>query len=154
MTTTLEKLQNAEIDHNKGLNCAQSVVKQFCPEEPQKLELALKISSGFGGGMKTGSVCGALSGGIMALGLTLGSQNPAFKKNVEAPVKELIRRFIEIMEHSNCQNIIGYNVNIPEQRELAISQGIMQRQCSLAINTAIEIVDEIVLSYQLSVSRG
>ena len=32
-------------------------------------ETALRFSSGFGGGMKSGSVCGAVTGGVMAMGL-------------------------------------------------------------------------------------
>ena len=144
MPTTLEKQISAEADHNRGLNCAQSVLKQFV--DPQKVEDALKFSSGFGGGMKTGSVCGALTGGIMALGLRLGSTDPALKKRMDSPVKELVSRFEAIMGHTDCLSIIGYNVNIPEQRELATRQGIMEKQCKLAIDTAVEIVDELIAS--------
>ena len=142
MPATLEKQQNAEIDHNAGLNCAQSVLKQFV--DLPKIDTMLKVSSGFGGGMKIGSVCGALSGGIMALGLKLASTDPAFKKLMDEPVKELISRFVDTMGHTDCLTIIGYNVNIPEQRELATSQGIMKEKCKLAIATAVQIVDEIL----------
>ncbi len=144
MSTTLEKQLQAEADHNSGLNCAQSVLKQFVA--PQQVEDMLKVSSGFGGGIKIGSVCGALNGGIMALGLKLGSADPELKKMMDAPVKELVSRFEEVMGNTDCLEIIGYNVNIPEQRELARSQGIMEKKCKLAINTVIEIVDEMVAS--------
>ena len=142
--SVIEKQRTAEADHSGGMNCAQSVLKQFCPMDLQVIQSALKISSGFGGGMKMSSVCGALSGGIMALGLNLGSDDPKYKGEIEAPVRDLISRFTEAMSYTDCQDIIGYDVNIPSQRELAISQGIMEKQCALAINTAIQIVDEIL----------
>lgn len=142
MQTIFEKQQNAETAHNAGLNCAQSVLKQFV--DPNKLEEMLKISSGFGGGMKIGSVCGALSGGIMALGLKLASTDPALKKLIDEPVKDLVSRFAETMGHTDCLTIIGYNVNIPEQRELPACKGIMKEKCKLAIATAVQIVDEIL----------
>ena len=51
------------------INCAQAVVIPFAEELGIPEETAMKFADGFGGGMKQGSVCGAVTGGIMALGL-------------------------------------------------------------------------------------
>ena len=50
-------------------NCAQSVVLPFAESLGISGEIALGFAEGFGGGMKRASVCGAITGGIMALGL-------------------------------------------------------------------------------------
>lgn len=144
MKTTQEKQLAAAKDREEGANCAQSVLKQYV--ESEHVDYAIKICSGFGGGMKTGSVCGALTAGIMALGLKLASADPTCNSLADEPARELTRRFLEKMGHTDCLSLIGYDVNIPEQKEIAVSKGITGRQCKLAINTVIEIVDEMVAS--------
>ena len=51
------------------INCAQSVVLPFAEDAGIPEETAMRFADGFGGGMKRASVCGAVTGGIMALGL-------------------------------------------------------------------------------------
>ncbi len=50
-------------------NCAQSVLVPFAEKAGLDPEAALKLSACFGSGMNMGSVCGAVTGGLMALGL-------------------------------------------------------------------------------------
>ena len=55
--------------HVPGVNCAQCVL---CSAEEYigiDRETAMKVASGFGGGMRCGEVCGCLTGAIIALGL-------------------------------------------------------------------------------------
>lgn len=138
------RLEQASADHSAGLNCAQSVFKQFCVAGGVETATALRLTSGFGGGMKVGTVCGALSGGIMALGLYLGSDDPARKAEMEAPVRELISRFEAKMEHMECRAIIGYDVSDPAQKAIAKELGIFEVKCDKAIRTAVEIVYEML----------
>ena len=62
--------------HRDGYNCAQAVLltlyEHMNPKE--KNEVIPKIATGFGGGMgRCGSVCGALTGAFMAVGLKYGA---------------------------------------------------------------------------------
>ncbi len=50
-------------------NCAQSVFVPFAEKYGLSYDDAMKIAANFGSGMKMGSVCGAVTGGLMALGL-------------------------------------------------------------------------------------
>ena len=50
-------------------NCAQTVVSVFAQDAGYDEEAALKAAAYFRGGMQMGSVCGAVTGGLMALGL-------------------------------------------------------------------------------------
>ncbi len=50
-------------------NCAQSVLLPFAEVYGMSEEDVMRIAVHFGGGMKMGSVCGAVTGGLMALGL-------------------------------------------------------------------------------------
>ena len=63
-------------DPNTHYNCAQSVLMAFSEPAGITDEQAFNISSNFGSGMKMASVCGAITGGLMALGLCgLNSQD-------------------------------------------------------------------------------
>src|SRR5271157_728171 len=57
----------------EGYNCAQSMVFAFCDECGLSQDAALKVSCGFGAGMgRKQEVCGAVTGGVMVLGLRHG----------------------------------------------------------------------------------
>lgn len=64
--------------HAKKFNCAQCVLKSSKLIDDDTAE---KIASGFGGGLRSGEVCGALSGAVMVLGLK-GYDDAAIKKFV------------------------------------------------------------------------
>ncbi len=51
------------------INCAQAVVVPFAEAAGIPEETAIRFADGFGGGMRRASVCGAVTGGIMVLGL-------------------------------------------------------------------------------------
>ena len=69
-------------------NCAQSVIIPFAEAAGVPDETARRVAANFGGGMKRESVCGAVTGGLMALGLfgvddadTIGEYYRRLKKN-------------------------------------------------------------------------
>jgi hypothetical protein len=56
-----------------GYNCAQAVLYAFCDDLCLDKDAALKLACGLGAGMaRRQEVCGAISGGIIALGLKHG----------------------------------------------------------------------------------
>ena len=62
----------------KGYNCAQSVLLTMFEHWNGRNELIPKIATGFGGGIgRCGSLCGALAGGVMALGVRFGTNEPS-----------------------------------------------------------------------------
>lgn len=79
---------------NSGFNCAQAVVGAFSPVEEGQAELVLKLASSFGGGMRCGEVCGAVTGALMVLGLREG-QYVADDLDAKKKSAELTSRFME-----------------------------------------------------------
>ncbi len=57
-------------------NCGQSVVVPFAEDAGLTEEQAMGICANFGGGLKRASACGAITGGLVVLGL-FGIDNPA-----------------------------------------------------------------------------
>lgn len=80
--TKLEKARALRNDPEVHYNCAQSVLMPFALECGLAEETARNLCAHFGGGMRMGSVCGALSGALMALG-ALGGDDNARKMLVE-----------------------------------------------------------------------
>lgn len=61
-----ERLRN---DETRPYNCAQAVLIPFAEAAGLDGETACRLAANFGAGMKRASVCGAVTGGLMALGL-------------------------------------------------------------------------------------
>ena len=56
-----------------GYNCAQAVLFSFCDDLGFDKDAALRLACGFGAGMaRKQEVCGAVTGGILAIGLKHG----------------------------------------------------------------------------------
>ena len=69
MSKYLEKARALRGDTGRHYNCAQSVLVPFAADAGLDEETACRVAANFGSGMKRGSVCGAITGGLMALGL-------------------------------------------------------------------------------------
>lgn len=78
-----EELRNCQSTH---YNCAQAVLIPFAKELGMSEDMAFKLASNFGSGMKIGSACGAFTGALMVLGLyglDQGSMVGAFARKVK-----------------------------------------------------------------------
>ena len=72
----IEKAKELRAIITPHYNCAQAVVIPFAQEAGLTDEQAYNIARNFGAGMKMGSVCGGITGGLMVLGL-FGVDDPA-----------------------------------------------------------------------------
>ena len=100
----------------QGLFCAESVLMAVAEEHGIYSELIPRVATGFCGGVaRTGGMCGAVSGGIMAIGLVHGRDDE--KKAVEAVywvVRDFVARFEREFGSSNCYQLIGCRLDTPE----------------------------------------
>ena len=76
MSKYMEKARALRSAEDRHYNCAQSVLIPFAADAGLDEEAACRLTSNFGSGMKRASVCGAITGGLMALGL-FGAEDPA-----------------------------------------------------------------------------
>lgn len=142
------KHQHAVDDHRAGYNCAQSVLKQFSAEFGLTDRQALLLGSGFGGGFHIGSVCGALAGGVMALGLALGSENPENRAAIDQATKELLNCFMDNVGSIECRMIVGFDMSNPEQKRKAREEGVFEEYCDPAISLTVRKVQDILKHFQ------
>lgn len=134
----MDKKEIALETHNKGFNCAQSVFAALCNDVGVDREEALKLSACFGGGMRCGEVCGAVTGALMVIGMKYGSTEDNDLDNkqfVGTKTLEFIKKFKarnnailcrELLENSNRQT------------------GSARKICPSLITNAVEIAEEML----------
>jgi C_GCAxxG_C_C family probable redox protein len=107
-------------------NCCESVLLIVDEKHPLPgfNSAVMKTASNLGGGVAgVGSICGAITGGAMAIGIIMGTEGiePAQKFD-EMRVKErkitlkLIDAFYKKWGNINCSNLLGCPGCTPEQR--------------------------------------
>ncbi len=100
MSQYLERAIDLRATTSRHYNCAQSVFIPFAEAKGLDTELAYQLSSNFGTGLKIQATCGAVVGGLMALGL-YGVDDPV-------SVEDYYRRVN--MNHTakiNCKDLLS-----------------------------------------------
>ena len=90
MSIYLEKAKELRAITEIHYNCAQAVIVPFAKDAGMTDEAAYNVAANFGAGMKMASICGAITGGLMVLGLfglddarTIASYYQSLKNNHE-----------------------------------------------------------------------
>ena len=95
----------------EGYNCAQSVLYASCDRLSFDQDAALRVACGLGAGMgRKEKVCGALTGGILALGLKHGRGEKEDRSRTEttyAKTRELLDRFEAKHGSCICRELLG-----------------------------------------------
>lgn len=141
-----ERLNKAMSTYDSGCNCAQSVVSAFAEEMGISQDTFLRLSSCFGGGMRIGATCGALSGALMILGLAKGFSkfSAEAKSDIETQTLDFINLWISRFEKTDCREILGLDVTDPLQRERGKQEGIFKLHCPHCISGAVELLESIL----------
>ncbi len=134
---------------NSGANCAQAVFVAYCDKTGIEKELALKLSSSFGGGMgKMREVCGALTGAFAVAGALWGYsdlENHKLKTEHYSLVRRIADEFKELHQTINCgellKGIANINTNEPAKRD---AEYYAVRPCCRFVMDACGILDRII----------
>ncbi len=143
----MNKSDQAVQTFSKGFNCSQSVFSTFCEDMGLNKAVALKISCGFGSGMRQGEVCGAVTGAIMALGLKYGHNTEGDRQSKEktyGAVEEFNRRFKDKCGSIVCRELLGCDLGTESGREHAMDTGLFYSVCPMLIRNAVQILEEII----------
>jgi len=138
----------AESAFRSGFNCAQAVVTSFADRFDTDKETLFLASNGFGGGMgRMQEVCGAVSGGIMTIGLLFGRGEVDSIENQETTyrkVRELITRFKTEFGSISCKDLLsGCNLLTENGQKEFKEKGLKERCCSY-VRRVSEITEDII----------
>jgi len=139
-----EQVVGKAVKHfQSGYNCAQSVLLALYENlEPEsKNELIPKIAAGFGGGIgRCGSVCGALTGSIIAVGIKDAPNQTGVEKRAKAyaDAKMLYKLFEKQNGTTSCRDLIKYDLSNPEEAAKARQSGAFDKVCAKLVSAAIK----------------
>jgi len=105
-----------------------------------------RIAYGFAGGIgNTGAVCGAVAGGVMAIGLKLGRGDTmeGMLKNLGV-VGEFRRRFEAEMGDVDCRELTGLDLTAEEDMAKLVNSDIAQKVCFPAVSAAYRLTVELL----------
>lgn len=110
MDKIMQRSHELRDDPNVHYNCAQGVFIPFAERKGLTKEQANAITQNFGAGMRAGMTCGAITGGLMVLGLYgVGEPRDAV---------ELIHRVSDLHEgRTQCKELLSAEVKSPEQKK-------------------------------------
>jgi C_GCAxxG_C_C family probable redox protein len=130
-----------------GYRCAESVLLSVAESKNVQSELIPKIATGFCGGIaRTGGICGAVSGAVMAINIFYGRNLPdePVDKNY-IPVQKLMEMFENKFGSVNCKELTGCDLRTEEGRKQFFSSNMIE-QCKMyteeATKMAMSIIEE------------
>lgn len=140
-------IEKAEKYFSMRYHCSQAVLVAFANELGISDVQALKLGGCFGGGMCMGEVCGAVIGGLMALGLKFGQSdigdlNSRIKTNDVA--KTLLHRFKEENGSYICKELLRYDLSIEKERIKVIEMDLFKTFCPQMVKSATKITYDLL----------
>ena len=129
----------------KSCNCAQAVLGVLGPAAGLGSSECFRVAAAFGGGMaRMGLTCGAVTGGMMVLGLRHGDrsiQEPGPRGEFYAKVQDFAARFTRKHGSTVCRELIHCDLLTPEGNKAFADQGMHQGICTGLVRSAVEILD-------------
>jgi C_GCAxxG_C_C family probable redox protein len=136
--------EKAETYFEQDYNCAQSVLLTMQEYYGiRRNSLIPKIAIAFGGGIgRRGSLCGALTGGVMAIGLKHGTDKTVLMEKEKAYklAQEFYEQFVKECGSPFCKELIGYDLTNPEELERLRKSNVRDKKCSNFVKKALEIL--------------
>lgn len=141
-----EKLAEKAVSFfREGFICSESVLMAM--QDYLGLKKNPKIATGFGGGIgRKGSVCGALTGGILAINLKYGRQNLEendIKEKAFSKALEFFNEFEEKIGSAICYDIIKCDLKTEEGQKTFEENNLLEKKCFKCVETSVGILLEM-----------
>ena len=134
---------------NSGYNCAEAVLLATSEDVLSgEVETVIpRVATGFGGGLsRNGDACGALTGGIMGIGLAVGRNSPEESRDrcYEA-VDRFYSTFVTEFGTCKCRELTGLDLKT-EKGRAAYQARIHLERCTKIVSWAARVASEIAES--------
>ncbi len=128
MDKIMERARALRDDPQVHYNCAQAVFIPFAEQKGITPETANAITQNFGAGMRMGQTCGAITGGLMALGL-YGLGEPSDSGEFFCRMKALHEG------RTQCKELLAEEVKCPADKK---------PHCDTMVYEAVQAVEEML----------
>ena len=132
-----------------GYNCAQSVLYAYSDGLKLEKETALKLACGLGAGMaRRGEVCGAVTGGILVIGLQYGRGERDDRSATEQAyqkTQELMAGFEQRHSSCLCRKLIeGCDLSTAEGQRYFKEHDLLHKTCLPCVQSVVDLLAGIV----------
>lgn len=129
-----------------GFDCSQIVLSEVSEKLGMSKEEARKVAACFGIGMAQGSICGAATGAMMAIGLRYGNYEP-FQMDKKGKVFEVRDEFMRRFEQMNgkviCPEMLGKRIDTLNDLMTTFPTG-LYKNCPRYCYNAILILNDLL----------
>ena len=146
-TTPDQAAQRSGELFNQGLCCSESVLQALAESRGIQSELIPKIATGLCGGIsRSSNICGAVSGGVLAIGLCFGRSRPG--QSPEESIRR-VRAFLAKCEQrfgsTNCEKLMGCRLDTPEGQQF-FKEHNLREKCAGITREAARMASEVLVS--------
>ncbi len=142
------KVEQAVSYFQEGFSCSQSILASYCIEFGLNESIALKLATGFGGGMgRLGKTCGAVSGALMVIGLKYGRdkiEDNSSKEKTYTIVQKFIKKFIKLNKSISCNELLDCDIYTLEGLNSAKEKNLFSTLCPDFVRTSAEIIEKLL----------
>jgi C_GCAxxG_C_C family probable redox protein len=143
------KIETAVHKFTSGYNCAQSVLFAYSDEIDIEKNTALKIAWAFGAGMgRKQEICGAVTGGIMAISLKhsrFQNEDNSTTEKIYLRTRELMDRFRKKHGTCKCSELLqGCNLLTEEGQKYFKENDLFNKTCVECVRSVSCILEEIL----------
>lgn len=141
----MNRYEQAVSYHHKGFNCAQAVLASYTDLTGLSEQASFDAVAGFGGGLQTGEVCGAIAGAVLTLGFLnpVDPQDPVgSKRSTGRLAREFQKRFRAKFGDLQCKALLKTKIETGDDTPTAHALGLTNR-CDILIISAMEILEDM-----------
>ena len=141
--------EEARRSFNSGYNCAESILLTVTKQADLMAQdlgsMVPRIATSFGGGIaRNGDICGAVTGGIMAIGLALGRDSSDQNRDpCYAAADRFYNEFIETFGTCRCRDLTALDLKKRDERE-AYQSRVHYERCNPIVAWAAKKAHEII----------
>lgn len=143
-----ETIEHRALEYfSNGYVCSEAVFKAVAEQHGIGSPLIPAIASGFGSGMarSEGGLCGALSGGVMALSLFQGRRVATDSLNTLYHNVELFKtHFEKAFGSCECAKLLGFSLSAPDAGEKFQEEKCKACKCDLYVAYATREVENLL----------
>ncbi len=143
----MSRIDVAQTYFSQGFSCSQAVAAAFAADFGLEPATLLRVAAAFGGGVaRSGDTCGAVTGGLMVIGLRYGitQPDPPAKERTYERAREFLARFQARHGAVACRTLLGHDFSTPEGQATIRERKLTHTICPGLVTAAVAILEEML----------
>jgi C_GCAxxG_C_C family probable redox protein len=142
------KAQAAADIFSSGLQCSQAILAPFAGSYGLDKNLALKLTSGLGGGACSAELCGAVNAAVMVISLKHGYTALDKDRVPEQVCNGKVAEFLGIFKKRykgqlTCRGLLGCDITTPEGLKQAMDNKLFATVCTDVVASTAAMLEDL-----------